>query len=137
MKTKTWRPIWVEDMPETMEEGAVYISPKHRLTEHLCACGCRAEVSLSLGRSEWKIEYDGETVSLWPSVGNWQLPCKSHYIIQNNKTGWCSRWSEEEILAGRSRDRQEKQKDIEEKRAERTWWKRAWRIICGNRAFWR
>ena len=89
MKTKAWCPIWVEDMPEKMEDGEFYISPKHRLTEHLCACGCKAEVSVPLGRSKWKIEYDGETVSLWPSIGNWRLPCKSHYIIEENRTIWC------------------------------------------------
>ncbi len=132
-RTITWQLIWVEDMPETIEAGKVYISTKHRLTEHLCACGCGTEVSLPLGRSEWKIEYDGETVSIWPSVGNWQLPCRSHYIIQKNKTRWCRRWSQEEILAGRSRYRKEKQQYIEEKQKERKWWKRILRIIYRNR----
>ena len=44
-------------MPEEMTEGEFYISVKHRLTEHLCACGCGTEVSLPLGRSEWSITY--------------------------------------------------------------------------------
>ena len=132
MRTKTWQLIWVEDMPETMEGGKIYLSIKHRLTEHLCACGCRAEVSLPLGRNDWKIEYDGETVSIWPSVGNWQLPCKSHYIIRENKTRWCRRWFEKGILTGRARGRKEKQQDIEKRQKKRKWWKQIFRIICGE-----
>ncbi len=122
MKTKTWYPIWTENMPEKMKEGELYISTKHRLTEHICACGCGIEVSLPLGRSEWKIEYDGETVSLWPSIGNWRLPCKSHYMIQESKTEWCKQWSEEEIYIGRIRDRHDKKNDIQRKLKNTAWW---------------
>jgi len=127
--TVRWELIWVEDMPEVIEEGMVYISIKHRLTEHLCACGCGAEVSLPLGRSEWSIEYNGDTVSIRPSIGNWRLPCKSHYIIQEGMTRWCKQWSKEEVLAGRAKDRQEKKLDIERKNRERIWWKRILRRI--------
>ena len=69
-------------------------------------------MSLPLGRSEWRIEYDGETVSIRPSVGNWRLPCRSHYIIQESVTRWCKSWSTIEAAAGRIRDRQEKEQDI-------------------------
>ena len=62
MRTRTWTAIWVDDMPPSLEPGKLYISVKHRLTEHLCACGCGTEVSLPLGGSEWRIEYDGESV---------------------------------------------------------------------------
>ena len=124
MKTIIWHPIWVENMPESMKKGELYISTKHHLVEHICACGCGAEVSLPLGRSEWKIEYDGETVSLWPSIGNWRLPCKSHYIIQESKTRWCRQWSEEEIYKGRIKDRNDKKKDIQRKLKDIVWWKR-------------
>ena len=129
MGTTRWESIWVEDMPEVMEDGKVYISVKHRLTEHICACGCKSEVSLPLGRREWRIEYDGETVSILPSVGNWRLPCRSHYIIQESMTRWCESWSTREAVAGRIRDRQEKEQDIIRKRKERTWWKRVLRRI--------
>ena len=104
MRTTQWRVEWVEDMPERMEAGKLYISVKHRLTEHYCACGCGVEVSLPLGRSEWKLIYDGDSVSVSPSVGNWRLPCKSHYLIRENRTVWCAQWSEEKIVGGRKRD---------------------------------
>ena len=119
----------MEDMPGVMEPGNVYISPKHSLTEHLCACGCGVEVSLPLGRTEWRIEYDGDTVSIRPSIGNWRLPCRSHYVIQENKTVWCASWTAEEIAAGRKEDRLELQKDMDRTRKERSWWWRALRKV--------
>ena len=51
LKTRTWTAVWVDDMPPSLEPGNLYISVKHRLTEHLCACGCGTEVSLPLGPS--------------------------------------------------------------------------------------
>ena len=88
-------------MPPSLEPGNLYISVKHRLTEHLCACGCGTEISLPLGRSEWRIEYDGESVTVWPSIGNWRLPCRSHYIIEKGHTRWCLAWTEKEIRTDR------------------------------------
>ena len=85
MRTTQWQIEWVEDMPERMEAATLYISVKHRLTEHLCACGCGTEVSLHLGRSEWRLIYDGDSISVWPSVGNWRLLCNRHYVIQESE----------------------------------------------------
>lgn len=115
MKTKRWDIEWVDDMPSILEPGIVYIAVRHRLTEHVCACGCGEEVSLPLGRSEWKLAYDGESISLWPSIGNWRLPCKSHYLIRESNTVWCNRWNEREILAGREKDRYDTQAEIKQK----------------------
>ena len=130
VRTTQWQVEWVEDMPERMGAGKLYISVKHRLVEHLCACGCGTEVSLPLGRSEWRLMYDGDSISIWPSVGNWRLPCKSHYIIEENRTRWCRHWSEEEILAGRMRGRTEKLKDVEKKQKKRKWWRRILETLC-------
>ena len=124
MKTRTWTAVWVDDMPPSLEPGNLYISVKHRLTEHLCACGCGAEVSLPLSRSEWRIEYDGESVSVWPSIGNWRLPCRSHYIIEKGHTRWSVAWTEKEIRAGQARDREAKTADITRTRRKGRWWSR-------------
>ena len=96
--------VWVDDMPLSLEPGNLYISVKHRLTEHLCACGCGTEVSLPLSRSEWRIEYDGEFVSISPSIGNWRLPCRSHYIIENGTHALGPCLTQKEIQTGRARD---------------------------------
>ena len=124
MRTTQWRVEWVEDMPERMEAGKLYISVKHRLTEHYCACGCGAEVSLPLGGSGWKLMYDGDSIDIWPSVGNWRLPCKSHYLITESKTIWCDRWSEEEILKGCERDRALTLADVKRKNWRASWFAR-------------
>lgn len=122
MKTRTWTAVWVDDMPSSLEPGNLYISVKHRLTEHLCACGCGTEVSLPLSRSEWRIEYDGESVSLFPSIGNWRLPCRSHYIIEKGRTRRALAWTQQEIQSGRARDREAKKADIERRRRQTRWW---------------
>lgn len=36
-----------------------------------------------------------------PSVGNWQKPCKSHYLIIRGEVVWAEQWTKEEIAAGR------------------------------------
>ena len=121
MKTRTWTAVWVDDMPQSLDPGNLYISVMHRLTEHLCACGCGAEVSLPLGRSEWRIEYDGESVSVSPSIGNWRLPCRSHYLIEKGYTRWALAWTENEIRTGQARDRKAKTADIARKRRKAGW----------------
>jgi hypothetical protein len=41
--------------------------------------------------------FDGETITLMPSIGNWELPCRSHYYIWKDTAEWASRYSEDEI----------------------------------------
>ena len=113
-------------MPPVLEPGTFYVSYKHRLTEHLCACGCGTEVSLPLSPSEWRVECHGDAISLRPSVGNWRLPCRSHYIIDHSTTRWCELWSEQRVMAGRARDRAAKQQEIADNRRHKPWWLRAW-----------
>lgn len=124
MKTKRWRPVWVGDMPDVFTSGEIYISPTHRLTEHLCACGCGAEVSLPLDPSDWSISFDGETLSLYPSVGNERLPCKSHYVIRRSRTIWCREVSMLDATMKRENDRAEKLDHIARKQRKKRWWRR-------------
>jgi hypothetical protein len=49
--------------------------------------------------------FDGETVSLRPSIGNWTLKCRSHYVIDRGKVIEAGPWSEEQVDAERRRDR--------------------------------
>ena len=121
MRTTKWHVEWVEDMPHVIEPGNLYISTKPRLTEHLCACGCGMEVSLPLSRSDWWIKYDGDTISMCPSVGNWRLPCRSHYQLTENRTIWCPAWTDGQIAEGRGRDRARKRTDIRRKNLSVSW----------------
>jgi len=54
--------------------------------------------------TDWKLIFDGKTVSLHPSIGNWSFACRSHYWIKNNRVAWDRKWSEEQIEDGRIRD---------------------------------
>ena len=54
---------------------------------HLCACGCGTKVVTPLGRAGWVLTFDG-TITLRPSVGNGQLPCRSHYLISRDQVDW-------------------------------------------------
>ena len=89
-------PIYVERIPfmKDMEQGVCYISEKYAGAAHLCLCGCGLEVYMGLKHelfpNHWKLvkEKDG-TISFIGSVGNYQFPCKSHYIISKNVANLC------------------------------------------------
>ena len=99
---------FVEFIPDRLEQGKLYISIQYTTASHLCCCGCGAEVVTPFAPTDWTLSFDGETVSLAPSIGNWSFPCRSHYWIQQNAVRWAGRWSEEQIRAGRARDAQRK-----------------------------
>ncbi|WP_373861002.1 DUF6527 family protein [Herbaspirillum rubrisubalbicans] len=82
----------------------LYVSNEFGTASHLCACGCGAKIRTPLGPTEWSIKDEPAGPSLWPSIGNWQRPCKSHYVISKGKVVWAPRWSDDQILAGRANE---------------------------------
>jgi hypothetical protein len=84
MKIDKVRPLFVECIPDELQEGVVYISERFRVCSHKCCCGCGEEVVTPLSPAEWKLTLEGDLVSLWPSVGNWDYACRSHYVIRRN-----------------------------------------------------
>ena len=102
---------FVEFIPERLKEGVLYVSIEYMTVTHLCCCGCRQEVSTTLSPTDWQLIFDGETVSLEPSIGSWSLPCQSHYFITRNRVTWARRWSANEIDAGRQYDAARRRKD--------------------------
>jgi hypothetical protein len=96
---------FVEFIPDKLEDGIVYVSIPYATVTHKCCCGCGTEVVTPLSPRDWKLIFDGETVSLDPSIGNWSFACKSHYWIRRNKVKWATRWSQDEIDAVRSHER--------------------------------
>jgi hypothetical protein len=90
-------------------------------TNAYAACG--VEVVTPISPMDWRITFDGETVTLFPSIGNWSYPCRSHYWIKEGKVIWAEVWSDNEIRAARDRDRRRKQKyygSLKEKNHSRT-----------------
>lgn len=108
MRTAHLAPAFVEVVPEVLEAGTLYVCPAHATMLHLCACGCGSEVVLPLSPIDWRLTFDGETVSVEPSVGSWALPCRSHYVIDRGRVRWAGDWSEDEVRRGREHDRRRK-----------------------------
>lgn len=100
---------FVEAVPEQLEDGVLYVSVEFATVIHLCCCGCGNEVVTPLSPSEWRLTFDGESISLDPSIGNWNFSCRSHYWIRSNKIEWARRWLEEKIARGRLEDKREKE----------------------------
>lgn len=96
---------FVEYLPDTLEDDVLYVSLPFRTAVHNCACGCRKEVVTPLGPAEWRLIYDGETVSLAPSVGNWQFACRSHYVIRKGRIRWARNLSPDEVSETRAKNR--------------------------------
>lgn len=103
-----WSPLehrFVTHFPDHLEPGVLYVSMEYGSIAHSCCCGCGQEVVTPLSPTDWKMTYDGETISLWPSIGNWSLPCRSHYVIERGRAIKAAPWTDQQIAAGRREDR--------------------------------
>jgi Family of unknown function (DUF6527) len=96
---------FVEFIPDDLKEGTIYVSIRFATASHKCCCGCGNKVVTPLRPTDWKLIFDGKTISLHPSIGNWSFECRSHYWIRNNRVRWSAHWSKDEIDAGRTHDR--------------------------------
>ncbi len=95
---------FVEYVPRELKAGVVYVSIPFATVIHKCCCGCGQQVVTPLAPSQWTLSYDGKSVSLHPSIGNWNFPCRSHYWIRQNKVVWADQWSANRITATQQRD---------------------------------
>jgi hypothetical protein len=95
---------FVEYVPRELKDGVLYVSIPFATVIHKCGCGCGLQVVTPLAPSQWSLTFDGKTISLHPSIGNWNFPCKSHYWIKRNQVVWARQWTKAEIAAGQSRD---------------------------------
>jgi len=91
-------------IPPVLEPGVLYVSEEFDSAVHLCACGCGLKVSTPLGPTDWSVQETTEGPSLTPSVGNWQIPCQSHYWISRGNIEWYGAWSPEAIKRGRENE---------------------------------
>lgn len=96
---------FVEFIPSERALGTLYISIEYTTIVHDCLCGCGNKVVTPLSPTGWKVTFDGESISLNPSIGNWGFPCRSHYIIDRNRIIWAGSMTPEQIESGRRRDR--------------------------------
>lgn len=84
-------PVFCDYIPETLEQGKLYISKKGGAVVHLCACGCGNRTVTPLKpfwKDGWSMLNTNGKVTLRPSIGNFEFPCKSHYFITENHIDW-------------------------------------------------
>ena len=114
MKIKTLRPVFVDHLPEHLDEGVLYISEEFAIAGHKCCCGCGEEVITPLNHAQWKIRKGKGAISLHPSIGNLKYACKSHYWIRKNQVIDASPMDEETIELVKQCDRKAKDRYIKE-----------------------
>jgi len=126
---------FVEFIPDVIEEGKIYVSMDYATAVHKCACGCGKEVVTPLSPTDWKLTFDGRTVSFDPSIGNWGFACRSHYWVTNSQVIWAEDWSQSRVDANRAQDRRAKENYHSHAEGKKTpvlpgpapakpWWKR-------------
>jgi len=99
----------VQYIPKDLEPGVLYVSEEFGAAAHLCACGCGYKIRTPLGPTDWTLEDTDSGPTLYPSIGNWQQACQSHYWIYRGKVKWAEKWTPEQIAAGR-RHEEERQR---------------------------
>ncbi len=90
---------FVTHVPSPLEDGVVYVSIEFGTVIHKCCCGCGDKVVTPLTPVDWTLIYDGQSISLQPSIGRWDAPCRSHYWIRNNRVMWSTQWSRDKVEA--------------------------------------
>lgn len=127
MKAYSIRPEYVESFPKVLDDGVLYVSRRFRTACHSCCCGCGTKIVTPIRPTEYQLSERDGRVSLHPSVGNWNHPCQSHYIIRDNQVLWAGQMTGAEIVRGRARD--DAEKDAYLARGRRIWWRIIWDLI--------
>jgi len=98
-----FRHKFVDFIPSEIEDRILYISMEYCTASHKCPCGCGTRVVTPLTPINWQLIFDGDTISLEPSIGNWSDPCQSHYWITKNEIVWAEKWSQKKIEKSREK----------------------------------
>lgn len=118
MRVNTVTPTFVDIIPAHLDPGKLYITIEYNAVLHLCCCGCGRKVSTPLSPAQWQITYDGQTVSLYPSVESDGFPCQSHYVIRNNRVNWVEQLPKETARTRRLADHHAVESYIKERTSE-------------------
>lgn len=108
MRHQTLQHRFVRNAPRELEPSVLYISMEYATAVHSCCCGCGERVVTPFMPTDWAMTFDGESVTLNPSVGNWNQDCRSHYVIKRNRVIECGSWTDAQVDAERSRDKRAK-----------------------------
>ena len=95
---------FIEFIPRELEANTIYVSIPYATVIHNCCCGCGNRVVTPLSPTDWKLIFDGRSISLEPAIGNWSFACRSHYWIKKNRAVWSDEWADEEVAEARRED---------------------------------
>jgi hypothetical protein len=137
MRRNSIVPKYVERFPPSLEEGVLYISEPFSQAAHLCCCGCKTKIVTSLKPAKWTLTKNPDgSVSLWPSIGNSNGACKSHYVIEENRVDWYREMTPALTDRARKRDEADLQRAYGQlpkvPEAETSWPVRLWKWIRRN-----
>ena len=137
----TLKPVFVETIPidsRKLVEGNLYISLKYDTIVHRCPCGCGGLSEVTLHPARRRLFYDGEYVSIEPSIGATSLKCRSHYWITRNRILWDLPIEERQDEWYDRRRRRlmmaYEGRPIVRNRTNRRWWSKLWYWIPRTRA---
>ena len=99
---------FVRNVPRELEPGVMYISMEYATAVHSCCCGCGERVVTPFTPTDWNMTFNGESISLHPSAGNWNQKCRSHYVIRQGRVLEAGPWSNAQVEAERRRDKRAK-----------------------------
>ena len=89
MKINKFEVQFVDKIPSELKDGIIYICISCNVVVHKCACGCGDKTVTPIDKKYgWEFIYDGQAITLRPSIGNFNIPCKSHYYIIENRVDW-------------------------------------------------
>jgi hypothetical protein len=119
----------VQYMPRELEAGILYVAEQFDAVAHLCVCGCGAKIRTPLGATEWTLTDDLDGPTLRPSIGNWQKPCQSHYLITRGAVDWLPAWTPQQISAGRGAEEKRRRDYYDRPQPRVSLVRRAWRWL--------
>lgn len=119
----------VRYVPKELEPGVVYASDEYKIAVHLCACGCGSKVPVSLGPAGWTLIERNGRPTIRPSIGNGQLPCRSHYLITEGNVVWAPAMSEAQAVAVLKSDHRRRENYYREAARSSNWIVRLWKML--------
>lgn len=101
MKTKKFKVEIVDKIPYELKNGILYVCLRCNVIVHMCACGCGEKTVTPIDKKfGWVMKYDGQAITLKPSIGNFSIPCRSHYYITDNNVEWLDSYQQKDYKKG-------------------------------------
>lgn len=115
---------FVKSFPRPLVDGVLYVSMEYASSAHKCCCGCGNDVHTRLSPKDWRLTFDGRSVTLHPSIGNWEFPCQSHYWIKQDRIVWDEKWPKWRIDELRRQEEQNSEESAPAEAEHQGWWQR-------------